>query len=101
MPSTMQPHLSRALDQIAEIRRQMVRGQVFRGYRAQTTALTGVLAIVAALLQPQIVPNPWHDLPKYMGLWCGLAVVSALIFSIELAIRCRRLGSALQNERTY
>jgi hypothetical protein len=36
-----------------------------------------------------------------MGLWCGLAVISAMVFSIELAIRCRRLGSALQNERTY
>ena len=96
----MQPNLSRALDQIAEIRRQMTRGQVFRGYRAQTTALTGVLAILAAALQPQLVPEPWLQLPRYLGLWCGLAVFSAAIFSIELAIRCRRLVSPLQNERT-
>ena len=48
----MQPNLSRALDQISEIRRQMVRSQVFRGYRPHTAALTGVLAIVAASAQP-------------------------------------------------
>jgi hypothetical protein len=97
----MQPNLSRALDQISEIRRHMVRGQVFRGYRAQTTALTGLLAILAAALQPRIVPQPWLQLPAYLGLWCGLALLSAAIFSIELAIRCRRLASPLQNERTY
>jgi hypothetical protein len=98
--STMQPNLSRALEQISEIRRQMVRGQVFRGYRAQTTAITGVLAILAAGMQRTIIPDPWHQLPAYLGLWCGLAVLSAAIFSIGLIIRCRRLASPLQNERT-
>jgi hypothetical protein len=99
MATAMQPNLSRALDQISEIRRQMVRGQVFRGYRAQTTALTGVLAIVAAALQPRLIPEPWLQLPAYLGMWCGLAVFSAAIFSIELITRCRRLASPLQNER--
>jgi hypothetical protein len=95
----MQTNLSRALDQISEIRRQMVRGQVFRGYRAQTTALTGVLAIIAAGIQPMIIPDPWHQFPAYLGMWCGLAVFSAAIFSIEQIIRLRRLNSPLQNER--
>ena len=53
----MQQHLSNALDQISEIRRQMARGQVFRGYRAQTTAVTGVLAIAARRSQPQLIPT--------------------------------------------
>jgi hypothetical protein len=77
----------------------MVRGQVFRGYRAQTTALTGALAILAAGVQPLIVPDPWHQLPAYLELWCGLAVFSAAIFAIEQVIRLRRLASPLQNER--
>jgi hypothetical protein len=95
----MQPNLPQALDQISQIRRHMVRGQVFRGYRAQTTALTGALAILAAGVQPLIVPEPWHQLPGYLGLWCGLAVFSAAIFAIEQVIRLRRLASPLQNER--
>src|SRR6266536_6664093 len=96
----MQRDLSHALDQISQIRRQMVRGQVFRGYRAQTTALTGVLALIAAALQPKLLPHPWANMPGYYGLWCGLAVVSVIIFSAEQYIRCRRLASPLQNERT-
>jgi hypothetical protein len=97
----MPTDLSQALDQISEIRRQMARGQVFRGYRAQTTALTGALAIVVAALQERIIPQPWHNLPGYLGLWCGLAALSAAIFGVELFIRCRRLASPLQNERTF
>jgi hypothetical protein len=96
----MPQNLTQALDQISEIRRQMVRGQVFRGYRAQTTALTGVLALIAAALQPRLVPDPWHNMPGYFGLWCGLAVVCVIIFGAEQFIRCRRLASPLQNERT-
>src|SRR5687767_141513 len=96
----MQQHLDQALDHIAEIRRAVSRGQVFRGYRAQTTALTGVLAIVVAAVQPMIVPHPWLQLPLYLTLWGGLAIVSAAIFGTELVIRMRRLGSPLQTERT-
>ncbi len=96
----MQQHLDQALDHIAEIRRAVSRGQVFRGYRAQTTALTGVLAIVVAALQPMIVPHPWLQLPLYLTLWGGLAIVCATIFGTELVIRMRRLGSPLQTERT-
>ena len=96
----MQQHLDHALDQIAEIRRAVSRGQVFRGYRAQTTALTGVLAIAVAALQPYIVPHPWMQLPLYLFLWGGVAIVSAAIFGTELYIRMRRLASPLQTERT-
>ena len=96
----MQQHLDQALDHIAEIRRAVSRGQVFRGYRAQTTALTGLLAIVVAALQPMIVPHPWLQLPLYLTLWGGLAIVSAAIFGTELFIRMRRLASPLQTERT-
>ncbi|HYO10165.1 MAG TPA: hypothetical protein VER17_14440 [Tepidisphaeraceae bacterium] len=96
----MRSNLSNALDQISEIRRQMTRGRVFRGYRAQTTALTGVLALIAAAVQPRLLPDPWHHLPGYFILWGGLAIISAAIFGAEQVVRCRRLASPLQNERT-
>jgi hypothetical protein len=97
----MQHDLFNALDQISEIRRQMVRGQVFRGYRPHTTAVTGILALICAALQPFILPRPWQNLPGYLSLWGGLALVSAAVFATELFIRCRRLASPLQNERTF
>jgi hypothetical protein len=100
MSTSMPSNLTNALDQIAEIRRQMVRSQVFRGYRAQTTAITGILALLAAAAQPKLLPNPWLHLPAYLVLWGGLAIVSAAIFGAEQLIRCRRLASPLQNERT-
>lgn len=96
----MQNDLSQALDQISEIRRQMVRGQMFRGYRAHTTAVTGILALIAAGIQPLVLPRPWLNLPGYLMLWGGLAVVSAAFLACELVIRCRRLSSPLQTERT-
>jgi len=43
--------LREALTQIAEIRQQMARGTIFRGYRAATTAFSGIVAIVTGLLQ--------------------------------------------------
>ena len=79
----------------------MVRSQVFRGYRAQTTAFTGILAFVAAALQPRLVPHPWLDLPGYLLLWGGVAILCVGIFGTEQVIRCRRLQSPLQNERTF
>src|SRR5687768_648397 len=96
----MQRDLSHALDQISQIRRQMVRSQVFRGYRPQTAALTGVLALIAAALQSRLVPKPWLNLPGYLTLWGGLALVSVAMFALALIYRCRRLGSPMQNERT-
>jgi hypothetical protein len=96
----MPDELTSALDQIAEIRRQMGRSSTFRGYRAATVALTGLLALVVAGAQDLLVPDPWRNLPGYLGLWGGLAIVCATLFGIELVVRCRRLGSAMQTERT-
>jgi hypothetical protein len=96
----MQQHLDHALDQIAEIRRAVSRGQVFRGYRAQTTALTGLFALVAAAVQSRVITDPWQHLPMYLSLWGGLAIICAAIFGTEQFIRIRRLASPLQTERT-
>ena len=39
----------------------MVRGSVFRGYRALPVAATGAIAIAAAAAQPALVPEPAAD----------------------------------------
>jgi hypothetical protein len=92
--------LTSALDQISDIRRQMARGSTVRGYRAPTVALTGVLALVVAGAQRRLVPDPWANLPGYLGLWGGLAILCATLCGVELYTRCRRLSSPMQTERT-
>ena len=50
--------LREALVQIAEIRQQMAKGDVFRGYRSAPVAFSGVVALAAALVQPLVVADP-------------------------------------------
>ena len=67
-----------ALTQIAEIRQQMARGEVFRGYRAATTAFSAVVALAASGVQEFVLSpedqNSWHML----YLWLAAAVLSLL-----------------------
>src|SRR4051794_30776203 len=100
MTELMPNDLTSALDQIAEIRRHMARGTTFRGYRAATVAATGGLALLVAAAQERLVHDPWHNLPGYLALWGGLAILSASMFAIEQVLRCRRLASPMQTERT-
>lgn len=66
-----------ALEQIAEIHEQMARSQVYRGYRAAPSMLAGTLALLAAALQPQIIPQV---APRtYILYWSLVAAVAALV----------------------
>ncbi len=67
--------LREALKQIADIRQQMARSEVFRGYRSFTVALSGVLGLAAAILQTQWVASPATDLTRYLALWLGVALL--------------------------
>ena len=92
--------LREALTQIAEIRQQMARSQVFRGDRSVTTAFSAVVAVAAAGVQEYLLPdgdrNSWHML----YLWLGAAVLSLIVVGAEMAIRYRRAHSGLQREIT-
>jgi len=87
--------LREALIQIAEIRQQMARGQVFRGYRAATTAFSGFVAFVTAIVQ-------WARQPgarDFVLLWAAAAGTCLLAVGIEMAIRTRR-SSQVQRQLT-
>jgi hypothetical protein len=96
----MPDDLTQAITQISEIHRTMARTQVFRGYRAATTAFTGVLAFVAAALQPTLAAHPTEEPRYYIELWTGVSVISMVLFGFQMIYRCRRLASSLHNERT-
>lgn len=90
--------LDDALTQIADIRRQMARAQVFRGYRAATAAFSGVLALLAASVQRDWAPNPFEDVVPYLSIWGLTAFASLFIVGLEIATRHMRSGSMLQRE---
>lgn len=89
--------LSEALRQISDIRRQMARAEVYRGYRAPTVGGSGVLALLAAALQPWWVGAPEGDLDRYLGLWVGVAAASVAAAGVEMA---RRAGAGLARQTT-
>jgi hypothetical protein len=81
--------LQEALAQIAEIRQQMARTEVFRGYRAVPVAFSGLLAIGAALYQTIWIRDPMADLPAYLTVWVGAAVISAIAAGLGMAWRAQ------------
>jgi small neutral amino acid transporter SnatA (MarC family) len=97
LPTEQAMELNEALSQISEIRRQMARGETFRGYRSATTAFSGCVAVAASLVH-------WHwkltSLNAYLELWLVAAGVSLTVVAIEMIIRCYKSESSLQQEMT-
>ena len=77
--------LHEALTQISEIRHQMARTEVFRGYRAVPVAFSGLLALLAAVVQTSWIVDPASEVGLYLGLWVGAAVVSAVASGLGIA----------------
>ncbi len=90
-----------ALTQISEIRLQLARNEVFRGYRAMPVAFSGGVAILAAFIQSVTIPDPVARVGPYLALWIGAAVVSALAAGLEMMIRARNSSSPMTRELTW
>jgi hypothetical protein len=91
--------LQNALLEIAEIRERMVSAQVFRGYRAQAAAFSGVLALIAAGVQSRIIPEPSADVWRYVQFWSLVAVISAAVTAADLVVRWVRDSSGRERVR--
>jgi hypothetical protein len=92
--------LHEALAQISEIRYQMARTEVFRGYRAVPAAFTGVLAMVAAVVQSVWVPAPAEQRGAYLTLWLGAASIGVVVALLAMLDRQRRSESSWNRELT-
>jgi hypothetical protein len=90
--------LHRALADIAEIRGQMARGTVFRGYGPAALAATGALAALAALVQAALIEEPASTIGAYLALWIGTAVLAVAIVGTEAIRRSRRVHSGLADD---
>jgi hypothetical protein len=93
--------LREALTQISEIRRQVARTAVFRGYRAMPVAFSGILALAAAGFQALWIAEPDKRLGAYLTLWLGAAILSGLAAGMEMALRCWKSVSTITREITW
>jgi hypothetical protein len=73
---------TRALDQIAEIHRQIAKGEVYRGYRSLPVALSGAIGLVAAWLQPSGLGA--GDPIGFALYWISVAAAAAFVGSSEI-----------------
>lgn len=93
--------LHEALEQISEIRLQVARTEVFRGYRSVPVAFSGILAVLAAGLQPLLVANPVQNITAYLTLWIGVAAITVTLTGMEMWVRCQRSATVLTREITW
>jgi hypothetical protein len=93
--------LREALTQISEIRRQVARTEVFRGYRALPVALSGLLALGVAAFQQVWLPDPTRNVFAYLTLWVGAAVISLLATGVEMVLYYRRAVSPLARQTIW
>src|SRR5262245_20478757 len=92
--------LHEALTQITEIRRQLARTEVFRGYRALPIAFSGILALATAGVQAIFLPDPVANVAIYLALWLGAAFLSMLATGIEMVWHLRHRATTLEPEKT-
>jgi hypothetical protein len=90
--------LYRALGDISSIRKQVASTTEFRGYGPATLAATGVFALLAALTQQRLVPDPVTNLAGYLAIWITTAVVCCALTGVTMYTRSRRIHSALSDE---
>jgi hypothetical protein len=93
--------LREALTQITEIRLQLARTEVFRGYRAMPVAFTGAVALIAALIQSAAIEEPLLQIASYLTLWIGAAAVSVLAAGVEMVMRARDAAMSLRRAQTW
>jgi hypothetical protein len=93
--------LREALTQITEIRLQLARTEVFRGYRAVPVALSGVFALSAATVQSIWVPDPANEVGSYLAVWIIAAIVSWLAAAGEMIVRASQARTDLSRELTW
>jgi hypothetical protein len=71
----------RALSQIAEIHQQLAKGEIYRGYRSVPIAASGLVGIVAVVMQPVRAAS---DPMAFLGYWTAIAAVAGIVGLVEV-----------------
>ncbi len=92
-------NLSTALEQINEIHSHMARGHVYRGYRPLPVAISGMGGLLAAWLQPQVIPAA--DARAFVFYWLAVAGLCALAAMSAVLIHFLRLDWFERRQTLY
>ncbi|MGY3449367.1 hypothetical protein [Bradyrhizobium sp. USDA 4353] len=87
--------LDKALADIIAIRSQLAAGTAFRGYGPATMAATAAVALMTALIQQFVLPDPTAEPLTFLLGWAAAACVSLAMIWIEMRARSRRHHSGL------
>jgi hypothetical protein len=87
--------LDKALTDIQTMRSQIARGIEFRAYGPATIAATGMISILAGLVQFSWLGT---NLNSFLALWTAAAALSAAIIAAEVLTRSKRVHSGLADE---
>ena len=74
--------VTRALDQIATIHEQIAKGEVYRGYRSLPVALSGLIGLAGAWLQPASLGTA--DPIGFVLYWAAVAAAAGFVGSSEI-----------------
>jgi hypothetical protein len=74
--------VTRALDQIATIHEQIAKGEVYRGYRSLPVALSGLIGLAGAWLQPASLGVA--DPIGFVVYWAAVAATAGFVGSSEI-----------------
>lgn len=96
----MAVQLSEALSQIGEIRSQVERAGVFRGYRSVPTAVSGLIAWGAGVAQWALIADPLREIGAYLAIWVSAALLCVLAAGWEIVFRYQRTVSETERART-
>lgn len=88
--------LRQALTQLSEIREQLARTEVFRGYRSLTVGFAGLVGLAAAGIQAVWLPKPADRLEAYLALWIGAAAINLAVVGAEMWFRVRTARTELE-----
>lgn len=69
-------HLTEALHSLSEIHAHLARGEVYQGVKARPVMFSGLIGILAAIVQPRLVAD--GDVHSFVWYWLLAAVVCAL-----------------------
>jgi hypothetical protein len=90
--------LKQALTEISALRLEMARNTEFRGFGPATLAMTGGLAIAAAVIQGRCLRDPASEIGGYLGLWTGTAILSVALVAAEAVRRSRKAHQGLADD---
>jgi hypothetical protein len=92
--------IDEALVQVRAIQTQVARTEQFCCYRWATVTGSGALAIIAAGIQPMVVPQPAQHPDAFLMLWVAVAALNVGMVGAEMLVRWLRSDSDFARRQT-